>query len=214
MTLAILTKFLNPADYLCLDEDLRIVDRFPIGHEQHPHRRWEYGMCLRAIREWIPSFSAMPRAVDVGGAGSSLRDVLYSISIPVRTIDPKVNCSLRRFRETHAALRAPIVISISTIEHVPFEEYAQFVEDLAGLVMAGGLLFLTADAWNSEETNGAHFNWMRERIYNPQTWMKLSGRFCALGFIPFGGVDWEYYGDHVYDYSFASLALVKEKEIT
>ena len=207
-----LTKFLDPADYASLDEDLRIVDHFPIGHEQHPHRRWEYAMCLRAIREWLPTFpdNLVPKVADVGGTGSSLRDVLDSISIPVRIIDPRENETLRKYRELCPSVRFPIVVCISTIEHVPFAEYRAFVDDLVGLISTRGLLFLTADAWSKQGPDSAHFHWMRERIYDRRTWRSLAEWFYSLGFRCFGGVDWEYHGDHVYDYSFCCMSLVKE----
>jgi hypothetical protein len=212
--LPILTKFLNPADYIYLEEDLREVDRFPMGQDQHTHRRWEYAMCLRAIREWTPTFHGnfFVQVADVGGAGSSLRDVLTSISIPVRIIDPKENDTLRKYRERCAQARFPIVACISTIEHVPAGDYVDFIEDLAALVLPRGLLFLTADSSRSSGVDKAHFNWMRERIYNPAAWATLANIFRSMGFEYFGGTDWTYYGNHVYDYSFCCVSLVKEPD--
>jgi hypothetical protein len=60
---------------------------------------------------------------------------------------------------------------------------------------------------------------MRQRIFSRDRWRDLAGKHDGIEeplisefdqhFELFGGVDWAYHGDHVYDYSFASLALVK-----
>lgn len=218
-----LTKSLDPADLVLLQEDLDCVDSFPIGHEQHPMRRWEYAMCIRAIRAWdaCRNFPMLVKVLDVGGAGSSLPDVIKShLRFQTHVIDPRNGTGLlSELNEAPAYIprSAGAVISISTIEHVPEEDLAKFITDLAAVVKPGGLLFLTTDIMEEPKLGAIgvdkkHFHWMRERIYTLSSWRLLGHTFIDAGFRYFGPTDWTYYGDHVYDYSFASMALVKGRK--
>jgi len=70
MSLA-LSKTLDPIDFAELAEELTIVDQhFTSAREQHPMRRWEYAMALRALRTWKQIHPQVNVGYDVGGAGS------------------------------------------------------------------------------------------------------------------------------------------------
>ena len=216
-----LTKTLDDADYVLLKPELAIVDLFPLGPEQHQHRRWEYAMCVRAIRTWNAArdFAINVECLDIGGAGSSLSDVLRRrLGFITFIIDPSEGTgTLAELGKAPVYIprTAAIVISISTIEHV--QDVERFTTDLAAAVKPGGLLFLTTDVRGASMEDAAgdavkddrHFHWMRKRIYSPGRLRALGCRFIDAGFRYFGPPDWDYHGDHVYDYSFASMALVK-----
>ncbi len=204
-----LTKTLHAEDYLILERELRIVDRFfEKEAEQHPQRRWEYAMALRAARTWGKTHTRR-LAIDVGGSGSPLRHMLAEAGFSCIVVDPKESVSLAEAYVTKIA--SDFVTCVSVIEHV--QDILCFVNDLARVVRPSGALFLTTDIWDPpvESTrDAAHFHWMRERIFTPKTWQMLAEEFRTKGFSYLGEQDWEYHGNQVYDYSFASVALVKE----
>jgi hypothetical protein len=214
-----LTRFMDfDADMIELAPQATLVKvHFDRESPQDPHRQWEYAFAIKAIQEWDwqrGPVGKVAEAYDIGGAGSPLLHMLEAMSILTQVIDPKFNMNLSQVADLirrQVAHPAEIVTCISTIEHVPDE--AGFVHDLAEVVAPGGLLFMTADAWNgypgSKDT--AHFHWLRERIYCPESWQKLQKFFIDLGFQPFGETDWTYHGDQLYgSYTFCSMALRKE----
>lgn len=206
-----LTKFLAPTDYAELAEELKEVDPlFASASPQHPARRWEYAMALRAVREWWWEGGGHPKslpplAVDVGGAGSPLHEMLRARGLDVFVVDPTVNFPVEKMV---GKVNASVVTCISTIEHVPHE--AGFIHALAQILSPGGLLFLTTDAWDQEGEDITHFHWMRERIYNRNRLCALAAHLALLGVLPFGEVDLRYHGPQVYDYSFAAMTFRKE----
>jgi hypothetical protein len=216
-----LSKVLNPTDFDQLTEELRIVDQhFASAREQHPMRRWEYAMALRAVRYWMDhgNYAHSAGVADIGGAGSPFSEMLdQTTACSVRVIDPIVNMSLAQYLQQAPHL-ACIVTCLSVLEHV--EDLDQFLYHLNCLVAPGGLLFLTMDCWDQNGPDTAHFHWMRKRIFSLDDWRDLAHarhRFEDVGpqhplddFSLLGEAeDWTYHGNQVYDYTFASLALVK-----
>ena len=219
-----LSKTLDPTDFEQLTDELAVVDRyFTSAREQHPLRRWEYALALRAATTWRAQ--ATPHSIgwaDVGGAGSpfhrmltELLDVDPTLPRSGRIIDPDLpinSCTLAEHLAQGAALRE-LVFCLSVLEHV--EDLDQFLYHLSCLVAPGGLLFLTldycdalVDDWPEDRY---HFHWMRRRIANQYGW-RLGGAEVLTqqhSFSLLGDHDWTYHGDHVFNYSFASLALVK-----
>ena len=202
-----LTKTLHAEDYLILEPELRVVDtHFEAASPQHPQRRWEYAMALRAVSVWGGDGR---RTMDVGGAGSPLYLMLEERDFHTVIVDPKVSHALQAAAE--AKLTADFVTCISTIEHV--EDFFPFLDGLAQVTKPGGVLFLTVDIWDPpvESTRDtAHFHWMRERIFTPKTWRMTAEQLKTKGFRFLGEQDWEYHGNQVYNYSFASIALIKK----
>ena len=205
-----LSKFLDPADYAELVEELRLVDQhFTKDREQHPQRRFEYALALRALLEWDRQ-TALPRSVfyDVGGDGSPFARML---PYPVTTIiDParEGSSTLDRFVQQSPRL-ADAVFCLSVLEHV--DDLDQFLYHLACLVAPGGLLFLTYDACGVDDRvfpeDTYHFHWMRKRIFGQYALYWLDAQLKPYGFEPFGRTDLTYPGPHVYDYSFASACF-------
>jgi Methyltransferase domain len=223
-----LTRTIDPArDEIALAPELALVDRVGIG-EQHPMRRYEYAMALRALSEHRKGYTPLTPAgyilMDVGGAGSPFKAICDRLEDTPPTqcavvdprLDPKgpgIPHTLEGFLDTLTGTLylagVDAVVSISTIEHV--KDPLPFLEACHRALAPGGLLFLTTDYWDQSGPDTAHFHWMRERIYNAFTWGYLSGNCMMMGFREFGGVDLTYHGSHLYgSYTFASLALTKE----
>lgn len=202
-----LSKSLDPADYRLLQPELQMVENRWDG-TQHPARKWEYAMALRAIIRWEQTHHGLITAVDVGGAGSPFLGILGAqLGSAVTVVDPKVNMTLAEHLHSGARL-ANIVTCLSVLEHV--EDLDQFLYHLGCLVAPGGLLFLTMDCWNGRGEDTAHFHWDRKRIFSMKAWRSIGGQGVQSAFEYLGDTDWLYHGDQLYgSYSFASLALVK-----
>lgn len=235
-----LSKYLDPADFDQLGEELVIVDRwFTSAREQHPMRRWEYAMALRARRDWLQwdyeQHGHANRAhghliKDVGGAGSPFAAIVSEdAGQPVGVIDPDQDpgLSLAQYLRWRGQL-AHEVYCLSVLEHV--EDLDQFLYHLSCLTAPGGLLFLTFDTCGPHATYSAgevldtyHFNWMRRRIFSQANYESLAGiptwasdqwpNLTRYGFSLLGDGQFptgaDYPGPQVYDYTFASLALQK-----
>lgn len=216
-----LTKTLDPADLVELAEELQVVDQhFTKEMSQHPMRRWEYALALRAYSAWGQTATLGGPLYDIGGHGSPFYRMLDPYQ--VRVVDPQ---ELDRVDLTALLHQGPrlgaAVFCLSVLEHV--EDLEQFCYHLACLVAPGGLLFLTMDVCNHarhalDVEDPHHFSWMRRRIFytgdrhagdRRDSTKGLLDHFFEHGFSQLGTADWAYYGPHVYDYSFASLALVK-----
>lgn len=219
-----LTKTLDPGDFDLLPKELAIVDEyFTFAREQHPMRRWEYALALHAILRWAGQAGKVSyRAIDVGGGGSPFRRMLQAVrqSRDVIVVDPSENYDLAAYVADFPRL-SPVVTCLSVLEHV--EDLDHFLYHLNCLVAPGGLLFLTMDCREDDAdlaqrvgdwcwpTDDRHFHWMRTRIFTPRMILTaVSDTMVYLGFHAFGVTDLPvYHGNHVYDYSFASLALLK-----
>jgi len=210
-----LSKTLDPSDYDQLQLELVIVDRhFTSAREQHPQRRWEYAMALRAAKNSILG----GQVADVGGAGSPLTEMILDQHpdwSSVTVIDPASEdlndrYTLARWIQCYQCM-FPVVFCLSVLEHV--EDLDHFLYYLSCLVAPGGLLFLTMDYCSDEGATWPedhyHFHWMRKRIFNREQWSRVEEQFKTYQFTVLGAADWTYHGPHVFDYSFASLALVK-----
>ena len=215
-----LSKTLDPADFALLPKELAIVDRhFATAIPQHPMRRWEYALALWAIWHWKDGRDARyPRGiVDVGGNGSPFWRMAAPLTAWVQVIDPAENTTLETYLTSLASrpTLVDVVTCISVLEHV--EDLDQFCYHLSCLVAPGGLLFLTMDycdgfadardAFRVPDTY--HFHWMRKRIFNSFAVEQLIAGFYRQSFTLFGDADYTWHGPQVYDYTFASLALVK-----
>jgi hypothetical protein len=215
-----LTKTCDPADFARLEEELAIVDRrFGAARPQHEMRRWEYALALHALTRWQEQYTSPLRAVyDVGGAGSPFRRMVEErMQYSVMVIDPDVApeparppCTLAELFACHTPRVGQAVFCLSVLEHV--DDLEEFCYHLACLVAPGGLLFLTMDYCNDTGTDPEdlyHFHWMRQRIFNPYTLGALTHEFGRRDFHLFGTGDLAWHDPQVYDYTFASLCLVK-----
>ena len=214
-----LSKTLDPADFDQLAEELAIVDRyFTSARPQHPMRRWEYAMALRAMTQWLGEGpNTRQQLVDIGGDGSPFASIVGERCWHPDLIDPVMSFGRTLAQElTHHPCLADVVTCLSVLEHVT--DLDRFCYHLSCLVAPGGLLFLTMDYCDGfalaregflvPDTYDLH--WMRERIFNQFTLKLLVGQFLKRDFSMFGGgLDLIWHGPQVSDYTFASLALVK-----
>jgi len=206
----LLSRTLDPADYELLKEELKVVDAHGI-EGQHEHRRWEYALALHAVWRWQQRGGKLHDSLyDIGGAGSKFHLMLCEwCDVDTKVIDPRENTgTVENFVRAGAAL-ADVVTCLSVIEHV--EDVDHFLYTLSCLVAPGGLVVLTMDYWNRCGADTAHFNHMRQRIYCPKSYANLRLQCTPLHLHTFGGVDPSYHGANVYDYTFASLVLEKQR---
>lgn len=202
-----LSKTLDPADFDQLREELAIVDRcFTDEREQHPMRRWEYALALRAYHQWGRRARVL---LDVGGGGSPFYMMVPGKEVTI--IDPEYGLSLAQYlTEPYERRLADAVFCLSVLEHV--DDLDEFVYHLSCLVAPGGLLFLTMDYCDSAgaaPVDTYHFHWMRRRIFNFPSLIPLADSFLYRDCLCFGDHDFTAHGPQVYDYTFCSLALRK-----
>lgn len=199
-----LTKLANiEHDLSLLGEELAIVEKyFTKDQPQHASRKWEYAMALRAQQVWYwGDHRPQGPVVDVGGAGSPFWRMANEYIC--RVVDPKEGNDLAEHLRLGAGL-ASEVYCLSVLEHV--DDLDQFCYHLGCLVAPGGLLFLTMDH-GTDLPDQYHFHWDRKRIFDTKAWEQVRekcGEFTLLG-----GRDRTYHGNQVYDFSIASLAMVK-----
>lgn len=218
-----LSKTLDPVDFIELAPELAVVDQhFTSAREQHPMRRWEYAMALRAAATVDFPRTKQIKFVDVGGAGSPFVHMLQQQGWIGTIVDP--DAPIHTYQQfaawrgdladylVHRPCLTDAVFCLSVLEHV--EDLDQFLYHLSCLVAPGGLLFLTMDVQEHMGPDDKHFHWMRKRIFSP--WEIQENYIYEdkedrpfRDFSPLGIVDPRWHGPQVYDYSFASLALVK-----
>lgn len=227
------------ADGPLLTEEAATLARFPdLLQGQHLIRLWEYGMALHTIGSWYQDAASAylegrepqatqgtgraPRILDVGGAGSHFWLALATVgSEDVTIVDPGLPAAdegpgqfqhypgtVEQYAATQPHGQFDVITAVSVVEHV--ETVRPFLRACHMLLRAGGLLFLTMDYWDAEGDDRAHFHWMRKRIYNVERVRKLTNDLREFGFKSYGAADWRYHGPQVYDYSVASLAMVKK----
>jgi hypothetical protein len=200
-------RLADPADFslsgLLLEQHPLVTDETLQG--QHPIRAWEYTQALRAVEAHVQRNIAQIYA-DIGGAGSNFWKLLSNYFRLGYRIDPNhewagaEDKAALAFRETLAQFKAS-------------EELQIFERDLVSLVRPGGLLVLTCDAAPSHPDQ-YHFHWMRKRIYTPDGLAALAQVFEQTYGMQLLGepADFRWHGPTVYDYTVASLALVKPKD--
>lgn len=201
-------------DFEHLDAVRRLLELSGITHRyEHPHRRWEYGLTLAALR----SIDART-ILDVGGGGSLFAPAAAWINAAVTVVDPgdckawvkaqsdRINKPLRyiqaEFTPDAVDGQFDCVTCLSVIEHV--EHHEGFLSDLAGKVAPGGLLVLTTDFHPSGDVQcGGHL-----RTYNAASMERMRADLQARGFLDYGlPPDWSGYTPEVNGYTFASLVM-------
>jgi 2-polyprenyl-3-methyl-5-hydroxy-6-metoxy-1,4-benzoquinol methylase len=179
---------------------------------EHEHRRWEYGLTIKALQE-----IGAKKVLEVGGGGSLLVPLAYLSGMEVIEVDPwdctetlekqaqKLNSGpIRYFQQDFLDFdldeKFDAVVCTSVIEHV--EEHESFFLKLLEYVAPEGLLILTTDF----HPTGNTFSTNHRRTYSEESLLKYID--MAKGFTVFGdGYDYKYSGNHVYQYTFASLVL-------
>lgn len=101
----------------------------------------------------------------------------------------------------------PGVFGLCVLDRI--EAPVSYLQQAAAILRPQGLLFLTFTFWNCEGADIAAGHERRVRIYDAASWTKLVREARKIGFQPFGGHDWSYYGNRLDDHSLASLVLTR-----
>lgn len=183
---------------------------------EHPHRAWEYGLVLHALRE-----HGCVNVLDVGGGGSLFGPAAAWLDMRVIVVDPcdygewthaqamriggkKLHYVQQDFMTFETDEQFDAVTCISVLEHV--EDDAAFFKKLASHVKPGGLLAVTVDFWpDGEQKSGGHI-----RTYNEY---RFAGFLDSVikDFRPLGDPEYEHVDSYVYGYTFASLVLKRDE---
>lgn len=189
--------------------------------EQHPYRRWEYAMALEALRRAFPSKKIHLRTADFGSRESMFARVLHRLGHDVTVYDrpevlPQVAPDEKNFHTVGRLLgqlteedhgRYDAVFSISVLEHTEDDQAAW--RDLLRTVAEHGLVFITVDFAPSQPDHYVMAN-LRRRIYTQPDLEFLQRVAEQEGFHVLGRrTDWRWAGPWVYDYTFASLGVVR-----
>jgi hypothetical protein len=230
-----LSRVLHPDDYKLFTEHLAIDEVRNILKKnyryEHEHRKWEYGLTLKSLllhneKHW--GNQRVKTVLDVGGGGSVLAPLLAYYGFNVTTLDPGYGEDEVKYQNQFSAYFKhkikfiygdfskdldlelyDAVVSISTIEHVP--DHQVFFNNL--LRYSRRMVFLTMD-WHP---SGEQFSPAHLRTYNISTLLKLLDNAKMECILPYSyrfPGDYEYGGNFVYDYTFASLYIEKESLIT
>lgn len=231
------TKTLDPTDYTAIAHEVKLLEnaasslakngvRVDIGHG---HRFWEYGMATKVLFDWMGKrkSDSEPSIVDIGAGVSLFGPSLHLLyDMKVMEIEPEtypyesrclLNAYLHRLSKrgldwVNASLHDvtggfDAVFCISVIEHMD-DELACWSK-LADLVAPGGLLFMTTDIVPDRSKRYTYDN-LRHTNYDIAMFIEREQLLERKGLKLFGGLDSTFNGCHVHDYSFASLAMVRE----
>lgn len=194
----------------------------------HPHRFWEYGRALHyALAHYNFSMNTVRQKtfLDVGGGYGLLGITAAIMGFYVVETDPDkqikraivndfintygvgswrhCNFSMEEIEEQY-----DVVCCISVMEHLPLDKEKLAWKKLADLVSPGGCLFITVDYMHN--TGKSHvmdylrtINFDREAIQERLQILSNNGmKVCPMDFTD--------YGNHVFDYTFLSIAATKE----
>jgi 2-polyprenyl-3-methyl-5-hydroxy-6-metoxy-1,4-benzoquinol methylase len=211
-----LSRVLHPNDYKLFTEHLAVelvMSKLTDYRYEHEHRKWEYGLALKAVLD-----TESKTVLDVGGAGAILSPLFAYYDCDVTQLDPEFGRELvisqNKILGTDIKFisgdfstvelgKFDAVVSISTIEHV--HDDGAFFIDL--LKHANKVVFITMDFFPTcEKFSKDHIRtYNKERVYE----------FCEIAkefdFISTPSL-YDYRGNFVYNYTFASLFLTKDSK--
>jgi SAM-dependent methyltransferase len=216
------SKCLEPDDHVTeMDhiKNMQDVMRGSYVRFEHEHRKWEYGLALSALRR-----ARVRTVLDAGGGASIFAPAAAwsDIGIHVTQVDPGDFASWiesqrqivpdvgpyiqRDFMDWEDETAYDAVTCLSVLEHV--EDDIAFFKKLLPHVKPGGVLFVTVDFHPSGEAQvGGHL-----RTYNKDRLSVLSGIARKAGFKNYlGKSSWNYDGEHVNNYNFASLCMRRSR---
>lgn len=212
----IYSKTLNQDDYKVLPTEFvnKTYSSFKdICRFEHEHRRWEYGIALQALLD-----SESKNVLEVGGGGSLLVPLAYLNDMTVTEVDPwdcrvallkqkmrlKLADEIPYFQEDFLDFDIDevfdAVVCTSVIEHV--EKHEKFFQKLLSFVKPGGILILTTDFYPTSES----FSSDHLRTYSGDDLLEYAKNADGFEFLG-DDFDYTYWGNYVYQYTFASLVL-------
>lgn len=176
----------------------------PFYRYEHEHRKWEYGLALKFIREFGAN-----TILNVGGGNSPLSSIFVKEGKKVTEIDPTpVDREFSGITYIHEEFpkkglgKFDAVVCTSVIEHVQEDE--KFFKKL--LEHSSDLVFITTDFHpEGKAFSGAHY-----RTYNLDGIQHFINIGMEKGFSPVDVSAYRFSTEMVYNYTFASLAFRKE----
>lgn len=202
----------TPDAYADLEPEIALYER-AVRHGpriDHPHRRWEHCLALKAIRQY-----GCQTVLDVGSANSGFplmvsmdgRDVYALDSDPalhwlhhfVALFSGRIDYEAKELADFDGG-PFDAVCALSVIEHV--QDDAAFLRDLAR--RATKLIVVTTDF----SPTGKRFSRAHLRTYSPKSLQALVDGLD--GWTLADGPDWTDTGAHVNDYNFAAVVLVPQ----
>ena len=218
----IYSKTFDEADYDLMTEHIHVDNIIAILRDTdnglaHPHRRWEYGLAIRALLA-----NKAKTVLDIGGGGTVFAPAASWLGMEVIQVDPEpyikrvlahakvIDCPLayiqKDFMDYNSRREFDAVTAISTIEHVLDD--GLFFDKMLTFIKPGGLLFITTDFHPSGEALAYPYHL---RTYNIESLEALYVR-ASKEFAWFGDTcDYAYRGEDVNNYTFASMVLKKNE---
>jgi len=193
----------------------------------HPHRAWEYGLVLAALRA-----NETKTVLEIGGGGSlfapaaallgmeilqvDLKDCTYRTTKQEERLGVSLPCVQQDFFKYSTEKRFDAVVSVSVIEHTSADASKKrstseldrikrmlFFERMLDLVGPGGLVAITTD-FHPDKVGNIKFD--------EAEMLALYEIAFDRGFDWFGdGYDYTYTGELVNYYTFASLVLRRQR---
>lgn len=212
------SKTLCANDYASLSAEVPFIEQISsrLGwNDNHTHRRWEYGMCLQAIKR-----HGGQRVIDVGGGGSTLGFALAELGYQVTVNDvqnfaawivEKSSLINKHIGFQYGTLGEisntyDVVSCISVLEHI--DDYELAWAKLLSIVEPNGLLFTTVDYHESgSPIVGGHLRTFNERMIRRMIDMSKQYGFSLYG----GWPDYRDGGSDVNGHTFASIALRRDR---
>lgn len=205
---------LSPDDYSHLADECALFEqarRRVNPRVDHEHRRWEYGVALRALRQ-----AGCRTVLDVGGANCALTPMCALDGMAVTLIDPHPDVALtgnyarafpvpvRWLRDDLLAVASTLpaadgVACMSVLEHIADDR--AFFDKL--LAHATRCVVITVDF----SPDGGVYSEHHLRTYNAKALRGLVTRAKRQGWQLVSRPEWKDRGAFVDAYSFASLVL-------
>lgn len=222
----ILSKTMRPEDFTQLEPELAIVDSVLAminggDKAQHPMRRWEYAMAIKAYNFWKTLRERRePLLVsDHGCCTGMLAPTMFWMGNNVKMYEVwawgnqeeftlKQMEMVRGYKQrpaetTYEMLHRPLSgllpedhnvdvgFCISTLEHIP--NYEAAFRDLCRSVGKGGMLFLTTDSAEDEQDHYIAAHVRAGTMFNRTVYERLVGWGQEEGFDLLGGqADWSW----------------------
>lgn len=219
MEIEIYSKTLSLYDYTFLSDECKhvkdtvsLLSGCAYRRLEHEHRLWEYSLALNAI-----SNNGVRTVLDVGGGSSAFACAVALRGMDITIVDPDVNLVSTTKKQSTFIGKPMIaiqksfpdcgelgvfdaVVCISVIEHVHDDN--EFFSALLDSVGEGGLLVMTTDFHPSGQVFAPHL-----RTYNKESMEAFVAKASDRGFNPLKLVNYDYNGNFVNQYTFASLVL-------
>lgn len=199
--------------------------------KDHEHRTWEYANVLRQLTELIPNPTTVPVCVlDTGGGGSALAPLLAWRGYDVLVTDSMVYGDIIEpflIPQSHAlGIQLPVrsdpverlssvetgvmdvALCISVIEHVDAAAYGTALTELVRVTKPGGHIFITSDYFRDDVQ--ADLSPYRSIQHTCFTAARVREIAEAIPVTFVGGVDLDYRGNFVHNYSFVNLCFRTE----